>query len=538
MAKGKKFLAGLLALGLLSTGLASCNSTNDVSSDSTVSTVVPDSSTTSSTTSSSTTEEATPDQRRAEWEAVAANGQAHIQGTVVAIERFSSGSNYNLYVQDGNYGYRVTNCHKLTTETVEVGKTYSIYGGKKDASDINGSIEVDIKKVEEVATVVATPFELSSLSSEVIAANAGLGIKVTDAEFVSVTGDKTDSITINLRYNETDLAILSRGATVESVYNKFTNCVQGDKVTIKLGVITTGSKYYVYDPEQIDVTLVERQNYSGTAVSASTIAGDGTGELTHTVDGKTISITGGEVKANASNQYVINVDVTNPSNLVSTNNIVATVDSGYLVTPVVDTETNTTTFEILTYDQPALPASITLSVKWASDAGENRDVYTITLGEEVTFQMIAADTSASLDFTSFELASGSTISNSNIASVIAGTHGFVTEVTGVAQVYGCNGLAAAPASTGIRFGSSSKAGTATFALTTAVSEVKLTVSQYTKPATISVNGVEVTLTDASANKQFEVLTFTLEEASDSITITTSEGSANKRFFCNVIELVK
>ena len=48
MAKGKKFLAGLLALGLLSTGLASCNQTDDISSDSTVSTVVPDSSTTSS----------------------------------------------------------------------------------------------------------------------------------------------------------------------------------------------------------------------------------------------------------------------------------------------------------------------------------------------------------------------------------------------------------------------------------------------------------------------------------------------------------
>ncbi len=525
MAKGKKFLAGLLALGLLSTGLASCNPTNDVSSDSTVSTVVPDSSTTSST----TTEEATPDQRRAEWEAVAADGQAHIQGTVVAIERFSSGSNYNLYVQDGNYGYRVTNCNLLTTETVEVGKTYSIYGGKKDASDINGSIEVDIMKVEEVATVVATPFELSSLTSEVIAANAGLGIKVTDAEFVSVTGDKTNSITINLRYNETDLAILSRGATVESVYNKFTNCVEGDKVTIKLGVITTGSKYYVYDPDQIEVTLVERQNYSGTAVSASTLAG----ELTHTVEGKTISITGGEVKANEKREFIFNIAVTNPTNLTVTDEITATADNNCTVTA--STEGTTTTFAIATYEELAAPATITLSVKWANDAGENRDVYTVTVGEGVTYEQLVEQTSVTLDLTTLST-TGSDATNdialSAFDTLISNTGGLVKSVSSLLKVY------AGKAGYGLKFSSSSVAGTVTFNLSEAVTQVKVTVIRYNTgdAVKVSVNGTILEATDATTTES-TVLTYDLSEASQ--TITVAAGQASKcRFYITAIELVK
>lgn len=529
MAKGKKFLAGLLALGLLSTGLASCNQTDDISSDSTVSTIVPDSSTTSSSISSSTIEETTPDQRRTEWEAVAANGQAHIQGTVVAIERFSSGSNYNLYVQDGNYGYRVTNCHLLTTETVEVGKTYSIYGGKKDASDINGSIEVDIMKVEEVATVSATPFELSSLSSEVIAANAGLGITVTNAEFVSVTGDKTNSITINLRYNETDLAILSRGATVESIYNKFTNCVEGDKVTIKLGVITTGSKYYVYDPDQIEVTLVERQNYSGTAVSASTLAG----ELTHTVEGKTISITGGEVKANEKREYIFNIAVTNPTNLTVTDEITATADNNCTVTA--STEGTTTTFAIATYEELAAPATITLSVKWANDAGENRDVYTVTVGEGVTYEQLVEQNSVTLDLTTLSTTGADAtndIALSAFDTLISNTGGLVTSVSSLSKVY------AGKAGYGLKFSSSKAAGTVTFNLSEAVTQVKVTVIRYNTgdAVKVSVNGTILEATDATETES-TVLTYDLSEASQ--TITVAAGQASKcRFYITAIELVK
>lgn len=533
MAKGKKFLAGLLALGLLSTGLASCNQTDDISSDSTVSTVVPDSSTTSSSISSSTIEETTPDQRRTEWEAVAANGQAHIQGTVVAIERFSSGSNYNLYVQDGNYGYRVTNCNLLTTETIEVGKTYSIYGGKKDASDINGSIEVDIKKVEEVATVAATPFELSSLSSEVIAANAGLGITVTDAEFVSVTGDKTSSITINLRYNETDLAILSRGATVESIYNKFTNCVEGDKITIKLGVITTGSKYYVYDPDQIEVTLVERQNYSGTAVSASTLVGEGTGELTHTVEGKTISITGGEVKANEKREFIFNIAVTNPTNLTVTDEITATADNNCTVTA--STEGTTTTFAIATYEELAAPATITLSVKWANDAGENRDVYTVTVGEGVTYEQLVEQNSVTLDLTTLSTTGADAtndIALSAFDTLISNTGGLVTSVSSLSKVY------AGKAGYGLKFSSSKAAGTVTFNLSEAVTQVKVTVIRYNTgdAVKVSVNGTILEATDATETES-TVLTYDLSEASQ--TITVAAGQASKcRFYITAIELVK
>ena len=494
MAKGKKFLAGLLALGLLSTGLASCNQTDDISSDSTVSTVVPDSSTTSSSISSSTIEETTPDQRRTEWEAVAANGQAHIQGTVVAIERFSSGSNYNLYVQDGNYGYRVTNCNLLTTEIVEVGKTYSIYGGKKDASDINGSIEVDIKKVEEVATVAATPFELSSLSSEVIAANAGLGITVTD-----------------------------------SIYNKFTNCVEGDKVTIKLGVITTGSKYYVYDPDQIEVTLVERQNYSGTAVSASTLAG----ELTHTVEGKTISITGGEVKANEKREYIFNIAVTNPTNLTVTDEITATADNNCTVTA--STEGTTTTFAIATYEELAAPATITLSVKWANDAGENRDVYTVTVGEGVTYEQLVEQNSVTLDLTTLSTTGADAtndIALSAFDTLISNTGGLVTSVSSLSKVY------AGKAGYGLKFSSSKAAGTVTFNLSEAVTQVKVTVIRYNTgdAVKVSVNGTILEATDATTTES-TVLTYDLSEASQ--TITVAAGQASKcRFYITAIELVK